>query len=488
MKTQSRFGVTIAATGGGGGDTHVPVTVTDSNTIDFTASGTNLQTITGEVKISATAGNAITENIDGIYAAVGSGDGGGYLSVTYNELSNLISGGDLIPGKKYLITDYQTVHFIPGTAAINTGPIEPLIVTALTITDLEPVAYSTLHKDDIIYYSPVNGSSYCPGSTKGFIYRRIDTVLNNDISTDFRYVKYRRYKITEDTWNSATSYTKWDIVKSTTDNSLYVSTKDVNLNNAVTDDASWAVLPFEDQAYVGIFPTTWTIGDVTFTTSSEDFQDYFLFNEIIFAPTVYNNTIISRSLMNTVFLNANNSNNNIIYDISDTTFLGGSSHSTFDDSTNNVIAGSGDNTIHSNFTDNIISSNFFANTIGEYFSNNIIGDGFQYNIIGAGFNFNSNIIGGSFFKNHIYYIFHDNEIAAGFSNNKIHSTFDNNRILDFFSSNLINTGISLTDFTASTYVYANYGSSKEILARPNNTIILKYIDNSNAFVFVNYDA
>jgi hypothetical protein len=67
MKTQSRFGVTIAGTSGGGGDTHVPVTVTDSNTIDFTASGTDLQTITGGVKISSITDNLISSDINGIY-------------------------------------------------------------------------------------------------------------------------------------------------------------------------------------------------------------------------------------------------------------------------------------------------------------------------------------------------------------------------------------------------------------------------------------
>lgn len=49
--------------------TQTPLTVTDSSSVDFTASGTDNHTLTATVKVSATAGNSITTNADGIYVA-----------------------------------------------------------------------------------------------------------------------------------------------------------------------------------------------------------------------------------------------------------------------------------------------------------------------------------------------------------------------------------------------------------------------------------
>jgi len=183
MKTQSRFGVTIAD--------QPLVTVNDSNTIDFTASGTSNQTITADVIIDPAVDNITVATVGGVYTKL-------IDEVTYAELAALISGSDLIQGRQYLITDYRTVHTIPNTVDTNTGTLEPLIVTALSTTDLEPVAYSTTHKDDIVYYDPVNNSKV-NGSTKGCIYRRIDTVNNSDIPFDWREVKFRRWQIDVDT-------------------------------------------------------------------------------------------------------------------------------------------------------------------------------------------------------------------------------------------------------------------------------------------------
>lgn len=47
--------------------TETALTVTDSSTIDFTTSGFSAHTLTGAVKISATAGNIVAVNPDGIY-------------------------------------------------------------------------------------------------------------------------------------------------------------------------------------------------------------------------------------------------------------------------------------------------------------------------------------------------------------------------------------------------------------------------------------
>lgn len=67
-----------------------PITANDSATIDFTVSGTLDHTITASVKISETAGNLITEELDGIYHT------GQILSIDYSEKTISISDGNTL--------------------------------------------------------------------------------------------------------------------------------------------------------------------------------------------------------------------------------------------------------------------------------------------------------------------------------------------------------------------------------------------------------
>lgn len=62
-----------------------PFVANDSNTIDFTTSGADNHTLTGAVKISATAGNRIVANADGLFSAA--------IPVTTNALTITAGGG-----------------------------------------------------------------------------------------------------------------------------------------------------------------------------------------------------------------------------------------------------------------------------------------------------------------------------------------------------------------------------------------------------------
>ncbi len=108
--------------------------------------------------------------------------------LTYSELLNKLSYGELAPGASYLISDYQTVHTIPARQDLHVGPVEPIIVTAVSPNKLAPEAYSTVYPQDILYYDIENNQSKVPGCTKGYIYRRIDTRQKNDFPLDFRNV------------------------------------------------------------------------------------------------------------------------------------------------------------------------------------------------------------------------------------------------------------------------------------------------------------
>ena len=118
------------------------------------------------------------------------------IEVTYGELVNLKNTSSLVKGQNYLLTDYMTTYTQPVTGVTKTsGVIEPLIITATDVDKLHNQCKSTLYPQDIVYYEITAdiGNGYgTEGFTKGKIYRRIDTLRNNDIGTDWRHVKYDR--------------------------------------------------------------------------------------------------------------------------------------------------------------------------------------------------------------------------------------------------------------------------------------------------------
>lgn len=451
MKIQSRLGVTIE----GASSSHVAVTVNDGDTVNFTASGTDNQTITAEVVIDPAVDNITVATVDGVYTKL-------IDEVTYAELAALISGSDLIQGRQYLITDYQTVHTIPTTAVTNTGPTEPLIVTAISTNELAPIAYSTLYPDDIIYYTTSNGSVSFPGSTKGYIYRRIDTVQNNDIGTDWRHVKYRRYKVNQAVWDAGTTYSIGSAVKSTVNNNIYLSLQDSNLNNIVTDTDYWVLFPYQNGEYRGLTGTSWVINPfTTITTDAIDFTDYPLFTSYSSVHT--NNIIRTYELMNTV------STSQFRYNIIE----GG-----FKDNT--ILGFFQYNNINFTFEKNVIGANFDSNVIMNTLSENIICGTFSANNIQT--RFVENIVGTRFNKNRIGHDFERNSVGTDMEFNNIFSGFfEDNIILNFFRYNNIYSQVDTTDFTSATHVYSLYGT--EIFRRLDNTNRLRYTDNTDTIIY-----
>ena len=141
--------------------------------------------------------------------------------VTYSELLTLANNNELTPGKRYLITDNQTICYIPKTTVKNTDnndnnvgarqtvPVEPIIVQAFSTSELQKQAYSLLYPNDIIYYT-LDSSWYgileVPGETKGAItYREVPAQkLGFGISTpysdvsvhcDFRHIFLRSWEL-----------------------------------------------------------------------------------------------------------------------------------------------------------------------------------------------------------------------------------------------------------------------------------------------------
>lgn len=116
-----------------------------------------------------------------------------FVSKTSIELKGLATANELVKGQKYRITDYMTTYTQPVTNATkSSGIIEVLQLTAITTNSFATECRSELYPQDIVYYD-INDVT--EGFTKGKIFRRIDTLRNNDIGTDWRHVKYDRWGV-----------------------------------------------------------------------------------------------------------------------------------------------------------------------------------------------------------------------------------------------------------------------------------------------------
>ena len=272
------------------------------------------------------------------------------INITYADLASAITAKTLIPGARYLITDFKTTHyFSDGNTtlldAINTAATEPLIVTATKTDDLNKLAISTIYPQDIIYYdwNPDNWKNDCsfsdclsaePGEEtiitgfKGVIYYRKDTINNNTASFDFRGVKFRRWSILNaPAWSDAVTYAKNDFVNY--NNILYISSVDNNLNNIPTANSyAWIGLVDyvnEDSKYLawytdvantdGVFiynhvkTDTYADFNVFDPLTSKDNYIYvnkttsnstILFNLVFLCGGIFNNTIKTNTISNKI--------------------------------------------------------------------------------------------------------------------------------------------------------------------------------------------
>jgi len=413
---------------------------------------------------SGTSGSAGTSGTSGTSGSAGtsgtSGTSGSVKEITYEGLTDLIDANLLSVGNKYLITDYQTVHTIPNTTDTNTGEVEPLLVTAISVNELAPEAYSALFPDDVIYYSPTNDPVMVEGCTKGYIYRRVDTKQNNDIPFDFRQVKFRRWQISQPTWDGVTTYAKGIVVKSTIDNTLWFSLVDNNLNNATSDTTYWRQFEWYNLSYVSPYNGQWNITWGSFQsilTCTALYQDYKMWA----VPTDYDSA----------YSNKLEAPNGDLISNSNTVIFGTNFYS---------------NSIGANFYSNSIGAGFYSNSIGADFNSNSIGADFNSNSIGANFKYNS--IGTYFNNNSIGAYFNNNTIGAYFGNNSIGANFDSNSIGAYFNNNII--GANFSNNTIGVYFINNTIGASSI----NNSIVSNFGNNSiganfsNNTIGVNFDS
>jgi hypothetical protein len=93
-------------------------------------------------------------------AAVATGGGSGdvtYVTITQANLLALIGSNSMVPGRTYLVTDFQTIYAQAATQKVKSGQVEPLLVTALDGQTLDTRAKSTLYPSDEIVLDITGG-------------------------------------------------------------------------------------------------------------------------------------------------------------------------------------------------------------------------------------------------------------------------------------------------------------------------------------------
>jgi|GEM_PF-3564273 len=353
--------------------------------------------------------------------------------ISYNELKQLITNQELMPGRKYQLTDFKTIYKQPVSDAVmeaETG--ERLVLTALSKNEIERRVQSLDFPKDIIEYEVDSNVAWNVSQSKGqIVYRKDEN--ENECGYDHRTIKFRRWASYYD--EQTEQYYGYVIPRNDTvyNNDTLQYEKKTYGNGAFVHQ--------DDSVYMDF---------LTFTHNSDrscgnkiGIGAHYLPN-VVCMGTARNNTIIAASditlggIANNNTINSDSGNtyfgNNVIYTNNvSLNFITGSSF------INNVIQGNVlQNTVFSNDTIN--------NTIrGQQgaFSNNYFGDDCQGNVLkstrGGG---NNNTTGRCFKFNDIHCIgsgFSNNTIGQDFSSNRIsgNNCFTDNTIDNFFQGNTI---------------------------------------------------
>jgi len=448
----------------------------------------NVQNQDGMVR-TITLINGGSDYIDGSYTLDGGNYGCQYNIVAENGVItgvSLVDGGSLyydgeysIPGGNNDAIIQVSVGYKTYQVAGNTNPLEPLIVAAAGTNSLETICKSTIYGQDIIYYNIDDNSE---GFTKGKIYRRIDTIQNNDIGTDWRHIKYRRWKlnVTND-WVNGQVYNRGDIVKNGT--SIYMCYRTTELWNASL--YNFIQLGFNNGDYAGMYTNYNNIylginiydsfDDTYFSAAalSDDYRDTLMFTE--YGSAIVNNKFETKYLHNSVFIGNNFYSNTVGNNFNSNTVGNNFYSNTVGNDFNLNIVGSyfNSNTVENNFNSNAIGNNFYFNTVGMSFNSNIIENDFQYNAVGN--NFQSNTVGNDFYFNTIGNNFYSNTIGNNFNSNTIGNNFYFNTIGNYFQYNTVFENISNKDFLTIGELYTKTYNHK--LTSTPNKVKIEWVDN-----------
>lgn len=293
------------------------------------------------------------------------------IEVTYTELLNLISTNTLIAGRQYLITDFQTVTYIQfsgggiGSEDIHTGAIEPMLVQAVSSSELATEIWSTVYPTDKITWKPIfNDRDYDAvlGQSTGVITSRYDTLLKLYRDYDWRNVIFRRWETVSgsgvyndytDTGFAFQDYPPFNLIIGTFD------TFDVSVGSGLELGQIGLGLPYQLDNVV--FQLDCVVSKVSLGAAST-FQELFAVNNI---------DILLDQLCLLQFVN-----NNIKY-VQSNQFDGQVNNNTLVELSSNDISDDFLNNIGVSFVENQINGAFEDNNFSFLYQNVVTGDIFQ---------------------------------------------------------------------------------------------------------------
>lgn len=169
--------------------------------------GADIQTAAGDTAQLRYEGGSVWRVInyqkaDGTPLAGGGGGGFSITDITYAALKALYDGGTMVKGF-YRITDFATIYDQPDfdaggnvklTLVTKTAATEPIIVFAISATELAAEAYQEAYpKDKIKYDITYNLTEHEGAAAKGRIFERIDEA-GNRTDYDHRTILFIRYE------------------------------------------------------------------------------------------------------------------------------------------------------------------------------------------------------------------------------------------------------------------------------------------------------
>jgi hypothetical protein len=152
---------------------------------------------------TASIGTNTTQLATTAFVLANAGSGGGITDITYAALKNLKDTSAMAKGY-YRITDFTTIYDQPDfdtggmmkySVVVKTSAVEPLIVFAVSASELAAEAYSeNFPMDKIKYDINYTATEIMAAPAKGRIIERIDD-KNNRTDYDHRTVLFLRYDI-----------------------------------------------------------------------------------------------------------------------------------------------------------------------------------------------------------------------------------------------------------------------------------------------------
>jgi hypothetical protein len=364
------------------------------------------------------------------------------VDTTSDDLFISINNSTLVSGRWYLLSDFQTVYDQPdynamgipkATVSTLTGPVEPLLVLAISDSEIATQVYSAMYPDDTIFYDHTfTETEIMHAPAKGRITKRIDND-NNQTGYDHRHVVFKRYE-------TAPGSGIFTVINDNGGSyNAAIPTFGADCENMTLSDVH-TDFGFDDPVF--IMPNS------VFGTNCE---------AVVTMGDFYNNTIGDSFVSNNI---GNGFGQGIGNTIGDSFFS---------------------NTIGNGFVDNSVGIEFQKNVIGAEMQGNTILYGFQNNNIGN--SFANNNIAEYFYANVIGIEFQGSIIAAGFTDNNIGNYNGNITTTDAFRFTAIDNFSSADlNFDRATYVKQAY--SKHIFRNQAGESKLSYFNNSNALTVV----